>query len=435
MSAHPGHRHDRRVNVPDLLDRMLEGPSGSFHLIAVLLCLVGVAGFIAGLLGDPARAWTALVWNWAFWSGLSLAGAVLVAAATASRGAWLRPLRRFAEALTAFLPVSYVIMIVLFFGLEHVYVWVAHPPPVKAPYLNPTFFIVREAVLVAVLYGLALALVYWSMRPDLGRLGDRVGGWRAGLYGRLTGGWQGLDPEVERAHRNRSRLAPALVVAWALVWTMWAWDWLMSVDPHWFSTLFGAWIFMTHFLAAIGATAILACLLRGYRSFSEAVDRRALHDIGKMLFAFTVFWTYLFFAQYLVIWYGRLPEETHFVELRLWGAYQPVATIVFAAVFLVPFLGLLGVRPKRTPALLTAFALISLIGIWLFHFLIVAPGVFPDFVAFGWIELAVAAGLFGAFALSTIAFLSAFPAIAIAAGLPADPESEKLAELTEPHHH
>ena len=414
---------------------MDEGPSRGFYLVAILLCLLGVAGFIAGVLGDPARAWTALVWNWAFWSGLSLAGAVLVAAASISQGAWLRPLRRFAEALTAFLPVSYAIMIVLFFGIEHVYSWVGDPPPAKAAWLDATFFIAREAVIVAVVYGFALALVYWSMRPDLGRLAVRVTGWRAGLYARLTAGWRGLDPELERAHRNRAVLAPAMIVSWALLWTIWAWDWLMSIDPHWYSTLFGAWIFMTHFLAAIGATAVLACLLRGYRSFDEAVDRRALHDIGKMLFAFTIFWTYLFFAQYLVIWYGRLPEETHFVRLRLWESYQPVATIVLAAVFLVPFLGLLGVRPKRTPALLTAFALVSLLGIWLFHMLIVAPGVFPESIAFGWIEVAVAAGMFGAFALAMIAFLAAFPAIAIAAGLPPDPETEKLAELTEPHQH
>jgi hypothetical protein len=154
-----------------------------------------------------------------------------------------------------------------------------------------------------------------------------------------------------------------------------------------------------------------------------------------MLFAFTVFWTYLFFAQYLVIWYGRLPEETHFVKLRLWEAYQPVATIVLAAVFLIPFLGLLGVRPKRTPSLLTAFSVVSLIGIWLFHFLLIGPGVFPDFIAFGWIEALVTVGMFGAFSLCVLAFLSAFPAVAIAAGLPIDPDTETLAEMTEPHHH
>ena len=333
------------------------------------------------------------------------------------------------------MPVSYVIMIVLFFGLGHVYSWVEHPPEAKAAYLNPRFFVLRQVVAVGAVYTLSLLLVYWSLRPDLGRLKERVGGWRRGLYDRLTRNWQGLDIELERSIYKRERLAPVVVLVWAVGWTVWAWDWLMSIDPHWFSTLFGAWMFMTYFLAAIGVTAVLATFVRRYRSFADIIDRRSLHDIGKMLFAFTVFWTYLFFAQYLVIWYGRLPEETHFIEQRLWSAYQPIAIIVLAGVFLIPFIGLLGVKPKRTPALLRTFAVVSLVGIWFFHFLIIGPGVLPGSIALGGIELAVAAGVLGAFMLTTMTFFRAIPSIAIAAGLPPDPETEKLAELTEPHHH
>ena len=431
MTAHGS----RGLNLQDLLDRMDEGSPRGFRILAVLLTLAGAAGFVAGVGADPVRAWTALVWNWAFFSGIAIGGPVLAAAASASNGKWIRPLRRFGESFAAFLPLSYALMVLLFFGIDHVYSWIAHPIPAKEAYLDKPFFVVRQAVGLAILYGVALAYVLVSLRPDLGRLVGRVGGWRRGLYQRLSGGWRGLEEEEARSHRVRAWLGPALIVLYAILWTFWAWDWLMSIDPHWFSTLFGAWIFMTHFLAAIGATAVVACAVRGYRSLADAIDRRALHDIGKMLFAFTVFWTYLFFAQYLVIWYGRLPEETHFVRLRLWEAYQPVATIVLAAVFLVPFLGLLGVRPKRTPSLLTAFAVVSLIGIWLLHFLIVAPGVFPDVIAFGWIEALVAVGMLGAFSLCVLAFLAAFPSVAIAAGLPIDPDTETLAELTEPHHH
>ncbi|MDX1622875.1 MAG: hypothetical protein R3199_02725 [Gemmatimonadota bacterium] len=421
------------VEPRHLVDRMEERPAGWFYALAVILALVGVAGFVAGLLTDPDRAWTALTWNWAFFSGISIAGAVLVAAATAANGTWIASVRRLAEGLTAFLPVSFVIMIVLFFGLDHVYEWVHHPPPKKVAYLNAPFFVVRQLIVTLVLYTVAGALVYWSLRPDLGRLGQRVSGWRARLYERWTGGWQGLDVEVERSRRNRAKLAPAVALLYAVLWTVFAFDWLMSVDAHWFSTLFGAFVFMTHFLAAIGATAVLACALRPYRSFSELIDVRSLHDLGKLEFAFTIFWTYLFFAQYLVIWYGRLPEETHYFDLRIWGAYQPIAVIVFLAVFLVPFLGLLGVKPKRTPSTLTAFSVISLVGIWCLHLLMVSPSVFPDTLALGWIELAVGAGLFGAFALCYMAFLAAFPAVAIATAEPLDEDAAELAESQEPH--
>jgi hypothetical protein len=429
-----GHGHDLpRLKVDDLIASM-DDRSRGFYALSVLLCLVGVAGFIAGMLSDPQRAWTALVWNWSFWSGISVGGAAVVAAATASSGQWIRPMRRIAEGLTSFLPVSYMIMIVMLFGLHNVYEWVDHPLPGKAAWLNPTFFAVRQVVGLAILYGAALALVYWSMRPDLGRLRDRVGGWRRNLYDRLTAGWQGEDVETARAASVRAKLAPAYALLYAVIVSVWAWDWLMSIDPHWFSTLFPAWIFMTYFLGALGTTAIITCRLRSYRSFSEAIPPRYLHDIGKMVFAFTVFWTYLFFAQYLVIWYGRLPEETEFVKLRLWGAYEPIALATILCVFLIPFLGLLSIRSKRTPGTLTFFSLVSLVGIWLFHLLVVAPSPFPDFIAFGWIEALVAVGMLGTFAVCYFTFMRAFPPLAIAAGLPTDEQTDKLRKETGPQH-
>jgi hypothetical protein len=428
------HGHDLpRLRVDDLIASMDDRSRGVYAL-SVVLCLMGVAGFIAGVLSDPQRAWTALVWNWSVWSGIAVGGAAVVAAASMSYGHWLRPMRRIAEGLTAFLPVSYLIMIVMLFGLEHVYDWVNHPIPAKETWLNPTFFSVRQVVGLAILYGTALALVYWSMRPDLGRLRDRVGGWRRNLYDRLTGGWKGDDVELERAFAARAKLAPAYAVIYAAFVTLWAWDWLMSIDPDWFSTLFPAWIFMTYFLGALGTTAIMTCRLRAYPSFTDAIPLRYLHDIGKMVFAFTVFWTYLFFAQYLVIWYGRLPEETGFLKLRLWGAYEPIAIAVLGCVFLVPFLGLLGIHAKRTPVTLTLFSLVSLFGIWLFHLLLVAPGPYPDFLAFGWIEALVAVGMLGTFAMCFLTFVRAFPPLAIAAGLPTDEEELKLRKETGPQH-
>lgn len=431
MSGHG--RELPRVKVTDLVAGMDEGSRGAFA-VAVVLCLLGVVGFIAGVLAEPERAWTALVWNWSLWSGVAVGGAALVAAATTAYGQWLRPMRRLAEGLTAFLPVSYLLMIVLLFGLPHVYEWVEHPPAATAVWLEPTFFSIRQTVGLAILYAAALSLVYWSLRPDVARLRDRVSGWRRGLYDRLAGGWRGTDAEVERSARVRAKLAPAYALLYAVIVSFWAWDWLMSIDPHWFSTLFPAWVFMTYFLGAIGVTAIAACRLRTNASFAEAISSRSLHDIGKMLFAFTVFWTYLFFAQYLVIWYGRLPEETGFVKLRLWGAYEPVAIGVLACVFLIPFLGLLSARAKRTPATLTAFATISLFGLWLFHLLLVGPSPFPDFIALGWIEILIALGVAGTFLACFLTFLRAFPPIAIAAGLPTDEDAETVRKETGPRH-
>ena len=180
--------HALGLNLQDLLDRMDEASPRGFRILAVLLTLAGVAGFVAGVGADPARAWTALVWNWDFFSGIAIGGPVLAAAASASNCKWIRPLRRFGESFAAFLPLSYALMVLLFFGIDHVYSWIAHPIPAKEAYLDKPFFVVRQAVGLAILYGVALAYVLVSLRPDLGRLVGRVGGWRRGLYQRLSGG-------------------------------------------------------------------------------------------------------------------------------------------------------------------------------------------------------------------------------------------------------
>ena len=335
MSAH-GHPLPT-LKVDDLVASM-DDRSRGLYALSVGLCLLGVVGFIAGVLSDPQRAWTALVWNWSLWSGIAVGGAAVVAAASASYGHWLRPMRRIAEGLTAFLPISFLIMLVMLFGLEHVYEWVEHPIAAKTKWLDPTFFSVRQIVGLAILYGTALALVYWSMRPDVGRLRDRVQGWRRSLYDRLTAGWEGEDVELERSADARAKLAPAYVVIYAVFVTLWVWDWLMSIDPHWFSTLFPAWIFMTYFLGALVVTAILTCRLQAYPPFAHAVPPRYLHDIGKMVFAFTIFWTYLFFAQYLVIWYGNVPVETRFFVQRFFvQPWNTVAWVVLIVGWLIPF--------------------------------------------------------------------------------------------------
>lgn len=427
------HPTGARITVQEILDHMVDRPGGVLYPASIVATIVGVIAFAVGVLGSPERAWTALTWNWALWSGVSIGGGILVAASTIAGGRWISSLRRISESMTAFLPVSYVIMVVLFFGIGYVYPWVEHPVEIKQAYLNPGFFMLRQAIGVAILYLLVGRLVYFSLRPDAGRLRDRVEGWRGRLYARISKNWQGQDIERERAIRRRERLAPAVALLYAALWTVWAWDWMMSIDPHWFSTLYGAWIFMTHFLAGIGATALLAIMVRRSGSFGDVIDANALHDIGKMLFAFTVFWTYLFFAQYLVIWYGRLPEETLFIEERIWHVYKPVATAVLLAVFLIPFFGLLGAKPKKMPLTLGLFATISLIGLWLFHLLIIGPGVFPERIALGAVEVGIAVGMAGLWLLSVLTFHRAFPIVAIADGVEIDIVAEDEARLNEPH--
>jgi hypothetical protein len=172
-----------------------------------------------------------------------------------------------------------------------------------------------------------------------------------------------------------SRDAAFVVLGFAFGYSLLAFDLMMSLAHKWMSSLFGVFYFMGSFLAALMALAVLAVALRRPMGLEGLFSSRQQHDLGKLCFGFTVFWAYLMWAQYLVIWYGNLPEETYFLFYRLIGPWKPVGVAVFFLVFLVPFVGLLGVRPKKYGPTLVAFALVSLAGIWLERYLEIVPSV------------------------------------------------------------
>src|SRR5256884_121774 len=149
----------------------------------------------------------------------------------------------------------------------------------------------------------------------------------------------------------------------------------MSLAHKWVSNLFGAFYFMGSFLAALMALALLAIAVRRRMGLGALISPKQLHDLGKLCFGFTVFWAYLMWAQFLVIWYGNLPEETFFIFYRLIGPWKPLGVWVFLLVFVVPFIGLLGVKPKQHPPTLATFALVSLAGSWLERYLEIVPSI------------------------------------------------------------
>ncbi|HEX4633881.1 MAG TPA: hypothetical protein VH163_08620, partial [Gemmatimonadales bacterium] len=131
--------------------------------------------------------------------------------------------------------------------------------------------------------------------------------------------------------------------------------------------------FMGSFLTALMSLSLLLHWMRGAMKLENLITPKQRHDLGKLAFGFTVFWAYLMWAQFLVIWYGNLPEETYFIFYRLWGPWRAVGTAVFLMVFVIPFIGLLGVKPKKTPGTFVLFASISVAGVWLERYLEVVP--------------------------------------------------------------
>jgi hypothetical protein len=195
---------------------------------------------------------------------------------------------------------------------------------------------------------------------------------------------------------------------------------IMALQPHWFSNLLGGWIFMGAFLAAHMLVALL--MMHGGRHLGvrDLISPKQRHDLGKLCFGFTVFWTYLMWAQFLVIWYGNLPEETGFVFARLWGHWLPIGVAVLWGVFIVPFFGLLGVQPKKVRITLGFFATLSLVSLWLERYLLVMPSVsaLPGPV-FGLPELGPTLTFLGLFLLTYGLFGRRYPML-----------SPRLAEIT-----
>jgi hypothetical protein len=378
-----------------------------------VLVVLGIIGLAIGLASDAERTWRAYTYNWIFFAGIAQ-GAVLLAAVVAlTRGVWSRPIRRVAVSFVAFLPIAYLVLFppILIWAPEHLFPWLHQDVGGKAAYLNMPFLAARNLLSLLVLLGLSLVFAYWQIRPDAGLARDE--GW-SGLD-RLTRGWTTQEQEEERAQRRLSRLAPALALAYAVAYSFIAFDFVMSLDPHWLSTLIGPYVFMAAFLGGIAATAIVTLLYRRRLALEEYMERSNLHDLGKLFFAFSVFWAYLFWSQYIVIWYGNLPHEQIFLVNRLQEPYKVLSLVVFFTMFVLPFFGLLGVRAKRTPGIMATIAGLSLLGLWIERYVLIYPTLYADadVLVFGIPEVAIGLGMLGLLMMALAWFGSRFPILQV----------------------
>jgi hypothetical protein len=305
----------------------------------------------------------------------------------------------------------YLAIIPLFFAAGHIFPWIEEPIPGKDAWLNVPFLTVRNLLLLGILVAIELAFAYYALRPDLGLIRDQVPARLRGLYQRFTRNWLGQEAEELRSHRKLLMLAPALAIAYAFALSMVSWDFVMSLEPHWFSTLLGPYYFMGAFLGGIMCVALMTLAYRDRFALEDWILPSTLHDIGKLAFGFTVFWGYLFFSQYIVIWYGLLPIEQAFVIHRFTAPYKYIAQLVGICLFLIPFFGLLGVMTKRTPRLLAALAIISLVGLYLERYLLVYPSLWigAERLPLSWQEPAIGL-LFAGLLLGALTwFASRFP--------------------------
>lgn len=374
---------------------------------------VGLACLAYGLSEESHRTLGAFLTSLVYFTGLSLGGVMFAVIQTITLGRWGRPFKRIAESFGIFLPVVWVLWAVFLLGggLD-IYPWMHEEMPAhKAAYLQPMFMRARVLVGLGFLTLLALVFIRNSLRPDLGVAAETLGSRAPSWWANLTGGWLGREQEIEATYQRNIRLAPVMVVSYMLIFGMVVVDVVMSLDPHWAANMFPGWQAVSSVWLALQWICIVSVFGRKWLGIDHLVSPRRYHDLGKLMFALCVFWTYNLFAQILPIWYGNMPEETGYLMLRMFVApWSGLAKVVGALCFLFPFVVLLSRGIKKLPDSLVYVAMIMATGVFLERFILVMPQVWhKDSLPLGLVEVGIFVGFIGAFVTVVTTFLAQVP--------------------------
>lgn len=400
--------------------RRLQGkpfPS-SLKMASIVLAVVGMGIFAFGAVTGEARAWQSLMFNWTFFATISTAGVAFAAVQRIVTARWSRGIIRFAEGYVAFLPVAFILLLlILFVGKPHIFTWAKEAVTVqeKATYLDPTFFWIRGVLLFGAMAALMLRFVYNSVRLDVAVLPEYGAGWAAGLRAGMRKSFGDERRELHSQHSTQGKLGVAVCIAFVVGWCVMAWDYSMTISLHFQQTMYAWIVFMGGWQSMIMTFALISMWWRKHLQADDIVTIDHFWDLGKLGFAFTAFFGYISFAQYLVIWYGNMPEETHFYRLRLMGSWKQVTQLIPILMFILPFFGLISKAAKVYLPTFVAFALCAVAGLWLHRYIEIYPSIYGEVtnLPLGLYEFGVFAGLLGLWGICYISFMDAFPVMRV----------------------
>ena len=337
---------------------------------------LGLAVAAAGGLVDPVQFFRSYLVAYLFFTGIALGSLGLVSLNHVTGGLWGVVIRRVCESAMRTLPLLLILFIPLLFGLSDLYEWarpeaVAHDPILqhKQVYLNVPFFIARVGIYFAIWIVVAFYLVRWSREQD------------------DTG-----NPDVVRRLQFLGRGA---LLLYSLTMTFAAIDWAMSLEPHWYSTIFGILIIGGQVLSAFAFVIPVMMLIVQREPFARLITAEQFHDLGKLMLAFVMLYAYFAFSQFLIIWSANLPEETPWYLARLHGGWQYLAVTVLLLEFVLPFAILLSRNLKRNARRLAIVALIVLCARLLDLFWLIKPSFSPAEFSLHWMDLAAVFGVGG----------------------------------------
>ena len=339
--------------LPDDLTRLLQ-----------VLAALGALVFAVGLVFAPERIWPSLLLVSYFVLCLGLGGVVFIAFHYVTGATWGIAVRRVPEAMSTLIPIGAIGLLAVFVFHPSLYPWTSsvHAPAESAAWfkhlwLQRPFFLLRAMIYLLLWVGMAAAFVRNSYRQD-------------------------RDHDPVHTHSNE-RLAAIFLAVFGITFWLASYDWIMSLEPEWYSTIFGIYHFAGLFASGVAAIILFAVALKKLGPLEGVLTEDHLHDLGKLLFAFTTFWAYIWFSQYMLIWYTDIPEEARYYVERMHGNWGPLFLLNFMMNWTLPFLALLPRATKRTPSLLVKVAVLVLLGRWLDLFLAISPAVMGIKPAFG----------------------------------------------------
>jgi hypothetical protein len=370
---------------------------GKTKILTIILMVVGLAAIIYGAIVTPGRLLPNLLLNGFFFTAISIAGTVFVAVHYAGQGGWYSAVKRIPEAFASFLPfgMAVILGLILFDMFSHsevfkIWEWMSpefqatdrvYKNSGKSFWLGNVFYLIRMAF-----YMLVWIWFSWYLRK-LSRQEDVIGG---------IGN-----------HRKSMILSSIFLVLFGVTSSTSAWDWLMSIDVHWFSTLFGWYIFAGLFVSGICMITLIVLYMKR-QGLMPWVNENHIHDLTKFMFGISIFWTYLWFSQYMLIWYSNIPEEINYFLERFNTNYKYVVLTALIMNFVFPLIVLMHRYAKRNYGLVTFAACIIIFGHYLDLFQVIMPGTVKDQWAIGFTELGIFAGFIGMFLFVVLSAVSKY---------------------------
>jgi len=350
----------------------------TFKIIAFVLIAIGIASFAFGLISDPGRTWSNYLLNNFYFFSIAMGGAFFFVIQYISQSGWSAGFKRVPEAMMAWIPFAAVFFLLLYFGVHSLYHWSHHEAVAedallahKSPFLNVPFFFARMVLFFGLWILFSRLLRKFSINED------------------NEGGTKWFE--------KSEFYSKVFVFILAITFSFAGIDWIMSIDAHWYSTLFALKNMVAAFLHG-SSILILIILILNAKGYFPFMNKFHLHDFGRYLFMLAIIWGYFWFAQFMIIWYGNIPEETIYYSVRWENGWQSLFFLDIILNWAVPFFFLLPVKASKNKYVIGFVILILIIGQYIDLYLQIMPGT-TGVLQFGFVEAGMYLGFAGLFAL------------------------------------